>query len=149
MGRNRKGDRFLLNKTNLDRAFSRPNPNFHDTWMLVYLYATSSDRLSARNIRNAEAYAYRLRQTPDWQTIENLPYMERIDDVILRAKERFANRKTRTELRQEKAERAAAKAEEKLKKSQLDQVPMPVLASDPSAIWAAAIADREVKEKKS
>ena len=106
MGRNKKGDRFLLNKTNLDRAFSRPNPDFHDTWLLVYLYATSSDKLSRRNILNAEAYAYRLRQIPEWQSTENLERMEKIDAVILRAKERLANRKTRKELQAEKETRS-------------------------------------------
>jgi hypothetical protein len=132
MGRNRKGDRFLLNRTNLERAFSRPNPKFDEAWMLLYLYITGSDRLSRRNILNSEEFAYKLRQIPEWQNDPlNLDRMERIDAALLRAKDRWANRKTRKEKQQEKATRK----EERAKKAKNE--PQAPLTSTADAIPTA------------
>lgn len=143
MGLNHKTIIMRGNKTGIDRAvYGRPV--FGTAYVLLHQFL-SFTTLSRKNILWAEKRVQDIRSNPAMD-IENLETQEKLiqlDKAVNEAKMRLQRREDRRARIKAKEEAEAPKP----KKDEPEQVPAP--ASDKSAIWAAALADREKQEKKS
>jgi hypothetical protein len=123
MPRNKKGERFVLARWQLERAFVEPIPKFETCSRLLFMFATCSDKLSRKNILYSEAYLGRFRDNVEFQ---NDPLFEQrvvqLSDALRRAKDCLVNReskreekkeiKARKEIRKDKNEPQAPKPED-------------------------------------
>jgi hypothetical protein len=129
--RNYKSVLFQRNRAGLERAFLRQD-SFHVCYTLLNVFITASTKLSYRNIQYATRFAAKLRENVEWQnSLENQSKIDRIDELLLRAKERLKRRQEKLERLEEAA---LPKAERKKKEPETVAPPTPT--ADPSELWA-------------
>ena len=138
MPRNKKGERFVLARWQLERAFVEPFPKFETCSRLLFLFVTVSDKLSRKNILYSENYLGRFRDNPEFQKD---PLFEQrvlqLGDALRRAKDRLVNREANKKTRKEKEQEKEAKKAERKAKGQ-PQAP-PTSPQDPADIWASML----------
>lgn len=140
MPRNKKCERMLVARWELERAFVEPFPKFEVSSRLLFLFITCSDKLSRKNVLYSEGYLGKFRDNPEFQKD---PLFEarvlQLSDALRRAKDRLVDRESKRE------EKKEIKARKEIRKSKNERPPAPVSAVEPSSIWEKALADREKK----
>jgi hypothetical protein len=144
VGRNKKSERMLVARWELDRAFT---PGLHQRFevcsRLLFLFITSSDKLSRKNILYSENCIGLFRDNLEFQKD---PLFEarvlQLGDALRRAKDRLVNRESK---REEKKEIKARKEERKTKH---EPPPVPATSADFTDLLKRGIAELQ-KENKS
>jgi hypothetical protein len=107
MGLNKKSERMKVARWQLERSFVEPYPKFEVCSRLLYLFMTSSDKLSRKNILYSEAFLQRFR---DSELFQKDPLFEQraaeLAGYLRHAKDRLLIRESRLA---EKAAKADAK----------------------------------------
>jgi hypothetical protein len=144
VGRNKKSERMLVARWELERAFAQGlHQRFEVCSRLLFLFITSSDKLSRRNIVHSERFFDRFRENSAFQKD---PLFEKrvleLSETIRRAKDRLVLREVRLQGKKELREA------DRKQRGRPKQDPPPSAtdpASDHSDIWAQAVAAQENK----
>jgi hypothetical protein len=138
MPRNKKSERMLVARWELERSFVELIPKFEICSRLLFLFITSSDKLSRKNVLYSEAYLDRFRNNEAFQ--KDALFESRVlqlGDALRRAKDRLTNRESK------RVEKKEIKMRQELRKAKNEPPSAPVPAIEPSSIWAAAVEKRE------
>jgi hypothetical protein len=147
---NKKSERMRLSRWNLERAFEPgKHQRFEVCARLLFIWMTSSDSLSRRNVLYSESYLDKFKDNPEFQ--KDALFESRViqlQDVLRKAKDRLTNRELRREKKEAALQDKEAIAAKKLaRKNKNAPPPVPAPEVDPSILWKKWIEEREKKHE--
>ena len=147
---NKKSERMRVARWNLERAFT---PGAHQRFevcaRLLFIWLTSSDSLSRRNVLYSESYLDKFKDNPEFQ--KDALFESRViqlQDVLRKAKDRLTNRELRREKKEAALQDKEAIAAKKLARKNKNAPPTePVSPVDQGDLLKRLLAQQQQKEK--